>query len=199
MIWGVDRIEVDGQKIPGPFARSYLMLNKPFGYICSLSDPQGRPLITDLIKDVPQRVYPVGRLDFDTLGLILLTNDGDWAHRLTHPRYRVSRTYKVTVSGLISDQAINLLKKGLHLEDGPTGTAAVKLLSRNQRQSVFRLTISLGRTRLVRRMLEAVGYEVIHLIRISYGSLQLGDLKIGAYRHLKNSEVHSMKKEVGIS
>ncbi|MCP4667050.1 MAG: rRNA pseudouridine synthase, partial [Deltaproteobacteria bacterium] len=96
-LWGIDRIQVDGQEIPRPSQRTYVMLNKPFGYICALSDPQGRPLVGDLLKDIPRRVYPVGRLDFDTLGLLLLTDDGEWAHRLTHPSYRVPRTYKVTV------------------------------------------------------------------------------------------------------
>ena len=199
VLWGVDRIEVDDLEIPGPSARTYLMLNKPFGYICTLRDPQGRPLITDLIKDIHQRVYPVGRLDFDTLGLLLLTNDGEWAHRLTHPRYRVSRTYKVTVAGQISYQAINLLKKGVRLEDGPSGPSVVNLVSRNPKQSILRMTITLGRTRLVRRMLEAVGYKVIHLIRISYGTLMLGDLKIGKYRHLETVEVEAMKKHAGMA
>ena len=95
-VWGVDSIKVDGEEIPGPFERVYLMLNKPFGYICALSDPAERPIVSDLLRDIRERVYPVGRLDFDTLGLLLLTNDGEWTHRLTHPRYHVPRTYKLT-------------------------------------------------------------------------------------------------------
>jgi 23S rRNA pseudouridine2605 synthase len=197
-VWGTDRIKVDGLEIPEPSTRIYLMLNKPFGYICSLSDPQGRPLVTDLLKEIPQRVYPVGRLDFDTLGLLLLTNDGQWAHRLTHPRYKVPRTYKVTVKGRITDRAMNQLRKGIRLRDGFTGSAKLSPISLEEKQSVIRIAITQGKSRQVRRMLEAVGYEVIHLIRTGFGSLALGDLKVGEYRHLESHEVTSMKKLAGI-
>ena len=196
-VWGADRIEVDGREIPKPSARIYLMLNKPFGYICSLKDPQGRPLITDLL-DIPQRVYPVGRLDFDTLGLLLLTNDGEWAHRLTHPRYRVPRTYKVTIAGKITDQALNRLRKGVRLKGGSSGSAKLSPVSLSEKQSVFRMTITQGKSRQVRRMLEAVGHEVIHLIRIGFGMLTLGNLKVGEYRYLETDEIASMKKLVGL-
>jgi 23S rRNA pseudouridine2605 synthase len=198
-LWGVDRIEVDGREIPEPSQRIYLMLNKPFGYICSLSDPQGRPLVTDLLEDIPQRVYPVGRLDFDTMGLLLLTNDGRWAYHLTHPRYKVPRTYKVTVNGRITDQAMNRLRRGIRLGDGPAGPAKLRPVSLEERQSVIRITITQGKSRQVRRMLEAVGYEVIHLIRTGFGGLRLGDLKVGEYRHLESHEVASMKKLAGIT
>lgn len=197
-VWGSDRIEVDGREIPEPSPRMYLMLNKPFGYICSLSDPQGRPLVTDILEDIPQRVYPVGRLDFDTLGLLLLTNDGKWAHRLTHPRYKVPRTYKVTVNGRITDRAMNRLSKGIRLKDVDTGPSKLSPLSLEEGRSVIRITIAQGKSRQVRRMLEAVGYEVIHLIRTGFGSLALGDLKVGKYRHLESQEVASMKKLLGM-
>jgi pseudouridine synthase len=198
-VWGRDRIEVDGQEIARPSERLYLMLNKPFGYICSLSDPEGRRLVTDLLKDIPQRVYPVGRLDFDTLGLLLLTNDGEWAHRLTHPRYRVPRTYKVTVAGEITKDVLSVLRRGVQLEDGPWCRAKVTLIDRNERQSLLRMTITQGKSRQVRRMLEAVGYRVVHLMRTGFGTLTLGDLKIGEYRHLETEEVGSMKKLVGMT
>ncbi len=198
-VWGVDRIKVDGEEIPGFLPRVYLLLNKPFGYICSLNDPEGRPLVTDLLKDIPQRVYPVGRLDFDTLGLLLLTNDGEWAHRLTHPRYQVPRTYKVTVAGEVSSEAVNLLRKGVDLEDGPSGGSKVTLINRRKGQSTIRMTITQGRNRQVRRMLEAVGYRVVHLVRTGFGNLGLGDLKIGEYRQLETEEVQSMGKLVGLS
>jgi 23S rRNA pseudouridine2605 synthase len=197
-VWGSDRIEVDGREIPGPSPRIYLMLNKPFGYICSLSDPQGRPLVTDLLKDIPQRVYPVGRLDFDTLGLLLLTNDGKWAHRLTHPRYKVPRTYKVTVNGRITERAMSRLRKGIRLSDGYTGPSKLSPINLDEKQSVIRITITRGKSRQVRRMLEAVGYEVIHLIRIGFGCLSLGDLKVGEYRPLESHEVASLKKQAGM-
>lgn len=198
-IWGTDTIRVDGREIPAPSARVYLILNKPFGYICALKDPAGRPLVTDLVKDLPQRVYPVGRLDFDTLGLLLLTNDGDWAHRLTHPRYHVPRTYKITVAGRITDPALAELGKGVLLEDGPSGPSKTHLILRNEHRSILRMTISRGRSRQVRRMVEAAGYRVIHLMRTAFGSLQLGDLKMGEYRHLTAEEVRATKKLVGMA
>ncbi|MBW1999665.1 MAG: rRNA pseudouridine synthase, partial [Deltaproteobacteria bacterium] len=175
--WGKDRIKVDDREIPGPSSRVYLMLNKPFGYICSLKDPEGRPVVTDLLQGVEKRIYPVGRLDFDSLGLLLLTDDGEFAHRLTHPRYRVPRTYKVTVEGQISDRALESLEKGLYLEDGFSGRAKVTLLQRDHRQSVVRMTVTAGKNRLIRRMLGKVGHRVIHLLRIGFGPLELGDLK----------------------
>ena len=193
-IWGKDSIRVDGKKIPEPPGKIYLMLNKPFGYICSLRDPEGRPLVMDLLQDIPQRIYPVGRLDFDSLGLLLFTNDGEWAYRLTHPKYQIPRTYKVTMEGTITDQAMNRLRDGVPLHDGPSGSSSVTLLSKNERQTLIRMTITQGRSRQVRRMLEAVGYRVVHLVRISYGNLQLGNLKSGQYRYLLDNEIGAMKK-----
>ena len=115
-IWGKESISVNGKEIPGPSERIYLMLNKPFGYISSLNDPEGRPVAVDLLKDVTERVYSVGRLDFDSLGLLLFTNDGEFSHRLTHPRYHVPRIYKVTVKGLISEDALKSLRNGVQLD-----------------------------------------------------------------------------------
>lgn len=197
-LWGDDIIRVDGREIPGPSQRLYLMLNKPFGYISSLKDPEGRPLVTELISDVPRRVYPVGRLDFDTMGLLLLTDDGEWAHRLTHPRYQIPRTYKVTVAGRITDRALNRLTKGVMLEEGHSGPSRTGLVTRNQSRSIVRVTITQGRTRQVRRMMEEVGFRVIHLIRISFGNLQLGDLKVGSFRYLEREEVLASKRLTGM-
>jgi pseudouridine synthase len=197
--WGRDSITVDGLVIPGLPEKIYLMLNKPFGYICSLSDPEGRPLVTDLITGIKERIYPVGRLDFNSLGLLLLTNDGEWTKRLTHPSYGLRRTYKATVSGMISQEAIRLLEKGVILEDGPSGPAKVTLINRNERQSILRLTISQGRNRQIRRMIEAVGYDVIHLVRIGFGPLTLGDLKLGQFRPLTEEEVSAMNQLVGLA
>ncbi len=197
-LWGQDQIQVDGRPVPGPPEKVYLLLNKPFGYICALSDPQGRPVVIDLLKGVSQRVYPVGRLDFDTLGLLLLTNDGEWAHRFTHPRYRVPRTYKATVRGNMDDDAIHFLRKGISLGRVKTLTAKVVVVSRNQKETLLRITITEGRSRQVRRMVESVGYRVVHLIRTSFGRVALGDLKVGACRHLTREEVQSMKRLVGM-
>lgn len=197
-LWGKDSIRVDGDEIPSPSPRVYLMVNKPFGYICSLNDPEGRPVVSQLIKGVEERVYPVGRLDFDSLGLLLLSNDGDFAHHLTHPRYHVPKTYKVTLKGMISDNAIESLKKGLQLIDGFSGRSKTTLIKRDQRQSLIRMTITSGRSRIIRRMAEAAGYEVIHLQRTGFGNLVLGDLKIGDFRYLETHEVESIKKMAGM-
>jgi 23S rRNA pseudouridine2605 synthase len=174
------------------------MLNKPFGYICALSDPAERPLVTDLLKGVSQRVYPVGRLDFDTLGLLLLTNDGQWAHRLAHPRYRVPKTYKIKIQGAITDTSMERLRKGVRLKDGPSGPSKATLISQDHEQSLIRMTLTSGRSRQVRRMLEAVGYRVIHLKRTGFGPLTLGRLKVGDYRHLETEEVKTLNRLVGL-
>ena len=190
-VWGKDRILLDGAEIPGPSRRIYLMLNKPFGYISALSDPQGRPVVTDLVQEVGERVYPVGRLDFDTLGLLLLTNDGEWAHRMMHPRHHIPRTYKVSVEGAIEDSALERLRKGLLLEDGFSGKTRVTLLKREPDRSLLRITIHMGRSRIVRRMMDEAGYRVVQLIRIAFGPLVLGDLKVGSYRYLSNPEARN--------
>ena len=198
-VWGADRICVDGREIPAPAHPLYLMLNKPFGVISALKDPEGRPVVTDLLRDVEERVYPVGRLDFDSLGLLLLTNDGEFAHRMTHPRHRVPRTYKVTLEGTIQDEEIERVRAGVPLKDGPSGPAGVTLLQRKAGRSVLRMTIHIGRTRIVRRTFEAVGFPVVQLIRIGFGPLVLGDLKVGAHRHLSEDEVAAARRSVGLS
>jgi len=197
-VWGLDSIKVDGREIPGYRKRIYLMLNKPFGYMTTLSDPENRPLATDLLKGVSQRVHPVGRLDFDSLGLLMFTNDGEWTYRLTHPRYRVPRTYKVTAEGNVGQGAITALTRGVRLDDGPSGRSKIALIAGNDRQTILRITITHGKPRQVRRMLESVGHRVIQLMRIGYGALVLGDLKVGRYRHLETDEIESMKKLVGL-
>ena len=196
-VWGRDRILVDGREIPGPSHPIYLMLNKPFGFISALRDPEGRPVVTDLLRDVDERVYPVGRLDFDSLGLLLLTNDGEWAHRMTHPRYRVPRTYKVTLEGTITPEEIERVRTGVPLEDGFSGAAGVTLLRKAGGRSILRMTIHAGRTRIVRRTFDAVGFKVLQLIRIGFGPLVLGDLKVGAYRYLSEAEVEAAARSAG--
>jgi len=148
---------------------------------------------------VKERVYPVGRLDFDTMGLLLFTNDGEWAYRLTHPRFNVPKTYKATVAGYMEDPAIELLKSGVRIPGAVRAKAKVTLLSRNDRQTVIRMTITQGVTRQVRKMVEAVGYRVVHLIRTGFGTIELGDLKVGEYRFLETEEVNKMKKLVGLN
>lgn len=196
--WGKDRIFLDDREIPAPKSRLYLMLNKPFGTISALHDPQGRPIVTDLLKDVEDRVYPVGRLDFDTLGLLLLTNDGEWAHRMMHPSYKVARTYKVAISGEIQASTLERLRSGFDLEDGFSGPTRVTLLRKTPDRSILRITIHMGRSRIVRRMMAEVGHEVVQLIRIGFGPIALGGLKVGAYRHLTEAELEDSCKAVGM-
>lgn len=192
--WGKDSIKVDGREIPKTAEKIYLMLNKPFGYVCTLNDPQKRPIITDLIKDIPQRVYSVGRLDFNSMGLLLLTNDGDFSFQLTHPRYHIPKTYKVTVKGIMTEKDINRLKEGIELEDGFIRVSRASLIGCQGDKSLIRLTITQGKNRIVRRMIEATGYSVIHLVRIGFGNLALGGLKVGRYRHLDPDEVNGLKE-----
>ena len=197
-IWGLDTIIVDGRRLPDPPKKFYLLLNKPFGYVCTLHDPQGRPVVHDLLADVKERVYPVGRLDFDSQGLLILTNDGELAFRLAHPRFQVPRTYKVLVEDAIEPQSVKKLREGIMLDDGRAGPARVRILERDQGRSLLRITISEGRKREVRRMLEAAGYRTIQLTRTHYGSLRLGALKVGRYRRLTKEEVQSLRSSVGL-
>jgi len=140
-VWGVDSINVDGHPVPDPPKKIYLLLNKPFGYVSTLHDPEGRPIIRDLVKDVKERIYPVGRLDFDSSGLLILTNDGELAFRLMHPKFHIPRTYKVIVEGVISDKSVERLKKGVSLDDGPTNPARVRIIETQQGRSVVRITM----------------------------------------------------------
>ncbi len=156
-------------------------------------------MVSDLLGDLDERVYPAGRLDFDSLGLLLLTNDGEWAFRMTHPKYRVPRTYKVTVEGEISETALGLLRTGLELEDGHSGPARVTVLKRTQERSLIRITVYMGRSRMVRRMMEAVDHPVVQLMRIGFGPLALGDLKVGKCRHLTQEEIRAAGKAVGLA
>jgi len=198
-LWGEDRIKVDGEPIPPPTERHTLMLNKPFGYISSLYDPAGRPVVTDLLKDVDERVYPVGRLDYDTMGLLLMTNDGRLAHRLTHPAYQIPRTYKVTVSGSVTEARLKRLRRGLPIARGLTVKARVRVLTRGEGRTVLRMVISEGKNRQVRRMLEAVDHRVIHLVRTHFGPLALGRLKVGAYRRLTSEELGALEEATGLN
>jgi len=172
----------------------YLMLNKPARVVTTLEDPQGRCKVTDLIKGVKTRVFPVGRLDYLTEGLLLLTNDGELAYRLTHPKYKVNKVYVATVRGNIDEPALTKLRQGVMLDDGLTMPARVRLLTVENRVSTLEITISEGRNRQVRRMCNTVGYPVASLKRIQFGMLKLQDLESGQYRHLHEKEVAVLKK-----
>lgn len=195
-----DQIIVDGR--PLKFQKKeydYYLLYKPIGYITSVSDPQGRKTVMDLMKAIPQRVYPVGRLDYDTSGLLLLTNDGELAHRLMHPSYGVEKTYRVEVREKIPEQALRRLEKGVDLEDGKTAPARVREVSQKGQGSLpnYEITIHEGRNRQVRRMFKAIGFPLVTLKRICFGPLQLdGRLTQGKFRSLTEQEIQQLRQAV---
>lgn len=195
----VDQIEVDGKPLIKKDERVYLMLNKPHGYVTTVSDEQGRPTVVDLVKDIGVRLYPVGRLDKESEGLLLLTNDGELAYRLTHPRFKIPKRYRVEVKGFPDSGILLHLSQGVHLEDGWTKPARVELLERKDKTIVLDVVISEGRKRQIRRMCEKVGYQVLTLKRIAFGEIQLVDLPVGSHRHLSLSEVDELYAETGLS
>lgn len=195
---GKDLVEIKNQKISTPDAYVYYLLNKPRQVVTTLSDPRGRRKIIDLLPEVKERIYPVGRLDYNSEGLLLLTNDGQLTNRLTHPRYGITKTYLVLVEGQVNKNTIRKLAKGILLEDGPTYPAKVKLLEVRPQTTLLKITISEGRNRQIRRMCKHVDHPVISLKRICFGPLELGDLKSGAYRKLNNEEIKVLKKVCGI-
>lgn len=184
-----DRILVKGRPLPRAEEKVYLLLHKPAGYVTTLSDPEGRPIVTDLLKNCAARVFPVGRLDAATEGLLLLTNDGALAQRLAHPRHKVEKTYLVKVRGLLSDEARRQLEKGVKLEDGLTLPALVEKVRTTAGNTWFELVLREGRNRQVRRMCEALGYPVVRLKRLRVGFLELGGLGVGQYRCLTRREI----------
>lgn len=189
-----DHIEVDGRPLRLEQPKVYLLLNKPTGYVTTARDPQGRKVVADLLKDVKVRVFPVGRLDLNTEGLLLLTNDGDLAARLTHPRHQVKKTYLVRVRGSLKASSRRLLEEGVTLDDGPTAPAKVAKVRSSGSHTWFELTISEGRNRQVRRMREAVGHSVSRLKRVGLAFLLLEGLPPGQYRLLTTGEVKRLKK-----
>jgi 23S rRNA pseudouridine2605 synthase len=166
----------------------YFALHKPVGVLTTARDPQGRPTVIDLVTTAA-RVFPVGRLDRDTSGLLLLTNDGAFANRIAHPRYEVPKTYVVEVRGSVGRQHINALKRGIELEDGPAKAESAKAIGGTPGRTLVELVVHEGRNRLVRRMVEAAGFEIVSLIRTAIGPLRLGRLRSGAFRELSRTDV----------
>lgn len=190
-----DTIEVDGRTISGkgPSKKSYILLNKPRGCISALSDPLGRPVVTDLIKKLKQRVFPVGRLDYDSEGVLVLTDDGELSNRLIHPRYSVPKKYLVKVSDVPDEKDLKKLSSGVWLPDGRTLPAEVRLVRTTRENSWIELTVTEGRNRLVKRMCQAVGHPVAKLKRVEFAGLKPGKLKPGQYRLLTEKEVERLK------
>ena len=191
-----DKIEVDGRPVRPPAAPVTVMLHKPYGYISSTHDPQGRRVVTDLLKDAfKERLYPVGRLDYDATGLLLLTNDGDLAYRLTHPGYQVPRVYRVTVAGDVTPETLGRLTEGVNVGDR-TVTALVEVKKRESGRTVLELVLREGRYHLVKRLLLHVGHPVLKLKRIAFGPLHLGTLPRGDFRMLSREEIEALKTKV---
>ena len=188
-----DRVEFDGVQLSIDAERVVIMLNKPQGVVCTCSDPEGRRTVIDYVKDLPYRLYNVGRLDYDSEGLILLTNDGDLAYRMTHPKFKMEKTYHVVCSGIIDQRDILRLQSGITLDDGVTSPAQVNNVRiRRDGKSELDITIHEGRNRQVRRMISAVGKDTLLLRRIKEGPLELGELKTGQWRFLTEQEIKAL-------
>jgi len=192
-----DRVAVDGRPITPPRRHRYLLLNKPRGVLSTARDPHGRRTVLDLVPS-ERRLYPVGRLDMDSEGLLLLTDDGELAQRLTHPRYEHDRAYEVWVDGRPSQTTLQRLREGIELQDGPTWPAEVAVQRRESGGTWLRFVIHEGRKRQLRRMCEAVGHPVRRLVRVAMGPLALGELTQGQYRALTRQEQQALRKAVGL-
>jgi 23S rRNA pseudouridine2605 synthase len=191
-----DHVKVDGKHLSAAQPFVYLMLHKPKNVVSTLDDPGGRTTVKDYLRGVSVRVFPVGRLDFDSEGLMLLTNNGDLAQAMLHPRYHVPKTYLIKVKGVLTDEDIRNLERGVKLDDGMTAPAQVKKVRKVEANSWLEITIREGRKHQVKRMLESVGHPVIKLLRIRMGSLALGDLQPGEFRFLTDREANTLRQLV---
>lgn len=185
----IDEIRVDGKLLPSTENKLYIMLNKPKGYVCTLSDEKGRRNVTELVKELGQRVYPVGRLDMYSEGLLLLTNDGNFANRVMHPSHNISKTYLTWVEGEDIGLAMEYLRCPMEIDGYVISPAEVELYELFSGGAVLSITIHEGRNRQVRKMCDMVGLKVKRLLRVREGGLELGELKSGAWRHLTDSEI----------
>ena len=187
-----DKVTLDGKPVR-PGRKVYLLLYKPKGYLTTYKDPEGRPTVYDLISGLDTWVVPVGRLDLDTSGLLILTNDTQFAERLTNPEHRVPKTYQAKASSVLTGEQLENLRRGVTLSDGPTRAAVVKRLRDTAKYTVIEMTITEGRNRQVRRMVEAMGSKVLKLVRTGIGEIRIGDLRIGTYRPLSGQEITQLQ------
>ena len=192
----IDKIEFNGKLIKVESKKVYILLNKPIGYVTTVKDQFDRPIVTDLIKNVKENLLPVGRLDMYTSGALILTNDGDFIFKVTHPKHEVEKTYTVTLHGKITNEEVNKLKSGVEIDDYVTKEAKVKILKIDEEKNISRLEIVIheGKNRQVRKMCEAVGKKVLALHRAKIGSIGVKDLKIGTWRYLNTKEIDSLIK-----
>lgn len=186
-----DIIEVNGKIIAGKEKKVYVLLNKPVGYISTAKDQFGRPSVVELISGIKERLYPVGRLDYDTSGLIILTNDGEFTYKMTHPKHEIKKVYLAMVQGIPSQEELKAFKNGLKIEDYITSKASIKIIENEGDKSWVEIAIHEGKNRQVRKMCEAIGHPVIKLKRTAIGPLTLGDLSEGRWRILSKKEIEA--------
>lgn len=195
----VDVIRVDGARIPPPRRHTYLMFHKPRGVVSTMDDPQGRSTISDYLgKRTRDGLFHVGRLDTPTEGLLLITNDGDFAQRMAHPSHAISKTYVAEVEGVIENTTLRKLSRGITLEDGPVRPDQVKLIQRGGTRSIVQVVLHEGRNRIVRRMFETVGHPIRRLTRTAVGPVRLGQLKVGELRELSRDELGALMDLAGL-
>lgn len=192
-----DVVKVDGREVKVKAGLVTVMLHKPSGYVCTTRDPQGRRVVTELLRQRVERLYPVGRLDYDATGLLLLTNDGELAYRLTHPSYLVPRTYRVTVNGEVSRETLRQLAAGVNLDDRMV-YPEVAVIKRESEKTVLEITVHEGRYHLIKRLMEQIGHPVMKLKRIAFGPLRLEGLPRGTFRELTEKEMQALKAGVDL-
>lgn len=190
-----DIVEVDGTVINQNEELVYILLNKPEGYITTVKDQFNRPSVLDLLSEIPVRVYPVGRLDYETSGLLLLTNDGDLTYKLTHPKHEVEKTYVAKVKGKLTEEEINNFKSGLYIEDYKTAPAKLKVINYDHAKNISTLEIKIheGKNRQVRKMCKAINHPVLRLKRVALGKIKINNCNIGEYRYLTSDEIEYLR------
>jgi len=193
-----DHVKVDGKLLVNPEKKVYFIFNKPRGVVTSLGDPEGRPTVRDFLRGIRERVFPVGRLDYDSEGMLLLTNDGDFSQAVLHPSKKISKTYIVKVKGVLEEEDIVKLRSGIRLDRTVTAPAHVKRLRKTENNSWIEMTIYEGKKRQIRRMLERVGHPVIRLMRVRIDGLEMGELKPGTFRKMTSEEMKKMAKELDL-
>ncbi len=188
-----DTVEVNGRVISADEKKVYIALNKPKGFVTTMSDDKDRLTVADLVSDIPERIFPVGRLDYNTTGLLIMTNDGDLANKLSHPKHHVEKTYRAKVSGVLSGKRMAALRKGVDIGGFVTSPAKVTIVKQTEKSAIATITIHEGKNRQVRKMFKAVGCPVQELTRIAIGDIQLARLKEGTYRKLTRQEIDYLK------
>ncbi|MBQ8997878.1 MAG: rRNA pseudouridine synthase [Clostridium sp.] len=190
-----DIVEIDGQRIGLNEESVYIVLNKPEGYITTVKDQFDRPSVLDLVGDIKERVYPIGRLDYETSGLLILTNDGDLTYKLTHPKHEVDKTYMAIVKGIPTKEELKNFEEGLYIEDYKTAPAKIKIVKKDEEKNyaICQIKIHEGRNRQVRKMCRAINHPVMRLRRVAMGKITLKDTEVGKYRHLSKEEVEYLK------